>query len=362
MVLRKLFNNRNLLFLISILIFTKSIVLVYMFSTGMVFGAGQSDATLYHNVAIGVREFPNAWTTLLRFLNELGIYNRLGVSVFLSFLAVFIIPFIVSHLALVNSSLEKQRVFLYLFIIISMYPNIFLLSTDIFRDVFMLFIFLFGLYIFKGVSTSSNIIIKVFLFILGLFFIYILYKFRPYLGFSFGIALVIGYFYSFKKYSLLLSVSLLLIFLQIAYMTELLEPLVTYREGFRSINHITQGSGLGITFDSLILFIPKFIQSFIYQMFGFYFPNFSSIVVFIFESVPFMVAFFYLIKNREYSNKFVDFLIVFFVVYGIIWVIGNDNLGTASRIRMFNYIVIYIACIVVYQNKELLKFNKLTKV
>ena len=348
-------KNNKFILPLYILIFIKLIVLLYIFSTGMVFGGGESDATFYHNVAIGLKEFPNAWTMILTFLNDVGLYDRLGVSIFLSLLAVFVIPFMIGNLALVQNSIEKQRVFLYLFFIISIYPNIFLLSTDIFRDIFMLFVFLIDLYVFKSVSGESELEFKIFMFILGLIFIYILYNFRPYLGFSYGVALIFGCFYSFKKYPLFLSIILLLFFLQIAYIFGFFDSLVNYREGFHIPEHSNQGSGLGISFDSSISFIPKFIQSFIYQMFGFYFPNFSSVVVFIFESIPFMIAFIYLIKNRAYSNKFVDFLIIFFVVYATIWIIGNDNLGTASRIRIFNYIVIYIACFIVYQNKQILK-------
>lgn len=115
---KNLLNNKNLFFLLSILIFIKLIVLLYIFSTGMVFGGGESDATFYHNVAIGLKEFPNAWTMILTFLNDVGLYDRLGVSIFLSLLAVFVIPFMIGNLALVQNSIVKQREFLYLFFII----------------------------------------------------------------------------------------------------------------------------------------------------------------------------------------------------------------------------------------------------
>lgn len=142
----------------------------------------------------------------------MGLYNRLVVSIFLSFLAVFIIPFIVGHLSLVNNFSEKQRVILYLFFIVSIYPNIFLLSTDIFRDVFMLFVFLIGLYVFKSVSGESELEFKIFMFIVGLIFIYMLYNFRPYLGFSYGVALIFGCFYSFKKISFRLKHNFIIVF------------------------------------------------------------------------------------------------------------------------------------------------------
>ena len=111
-------KNNKFILPLYILIFIKLIVLLYIFSTGMVFGGGESDASFYHNVAIGLKEFPNAWTMILTFLNDVGLYDRLGVSIFLSFLAVFIIPFMICNFALVQNSIEKQREFLYLFFII----------------------------------------------------------------------------------------------------------------------------------------------------------------------------------------------------------------------------------------------------
>lgn len=141
-----------------------------------------------------------------------------------------------------------------------------------------------------------------------------------------------------------------MILLQIASIIGLLDPILKYRTMFENV---AGGSNLGISFDNSSLFIPKFIQSFLYQIFGLYFINIASIITFLSETIPFLIALVYLIKNRKYSNTFVDFLIVFFVAYGTIWLLGNDNFGTATRLRMFNYIAIYIACFIVYQNKYL---------
>ena len=51
----------------------------------------------------------------------------------------------------------------------------------------------------------------------------------------------------------------------------------------------------------------------------------------------------YVIKNIRMADSFVRFLLIFFVIYGSVWLIGNDNLGTAVRLRMYNYFAIYIS-------------------
>lgn len=203
----------------------------------------------------------------------------------------------------------------------------------------MFLCYLVGLFVVKKYINKSFI---------ALCIVYVLFLFRPYLGF--------GFYYSFKKYPLFLTMCLLLFLLQISFSLGFLEPILKYRTIFETMDG---GSTLAIKFDSATFFIPKFIQSFLYQMLGLFFINIASIIAFCIETIPFLIALVYLVKNREYSDKFVDYLIVFFTVYGVIWLLGNDNLGTATRLRMFNYIVVYISCFIVYQNKYI--YQKISK-
>ena len=89
----------------------------------------------------------------------------------------------------------------------------------------------------------------------------------------------------------------------------------------------------------------------------------SSIILFILETVPFCLAFRYLLKNTKFMNKFVVFLLTFFVIYTTIWLLGNDNLGTAARLRIPSYLVVFASMFIVYQTKivagyEMIKENK----
>lgn len=343
----KLRNKEIFLLIFFFIILKLAILFLLKLYTHQIFG-GENDSTYYHAFAIGLDNYAvNLWPVLLRYLNDFSFYNREYVSFFLSFLAIFLIPFMIGKLALVKQFSNKQYIVLFLFLIITIYPNIFFQSLDIYRDIFMMFIFLVGLFIIKD-FLKKNVLVKIFYFVIALCIAYILFLFRPYLGFGFFVAILLTPFYSFKKYSLLLSIFLLLFFLQIAFLTGVLEPILKYRTLFEAVD---VGSNLGINFDSATFFIPRFIQSFFYQMFGLYFTSIASIIAFCIETIPFLIALVYLVKNREYSNKFIDFLIVFFIAYGVIWLLGNDNLGTATRLRMFNYLAIYISCFIVYQNK-----------
>ena len=203
------------------------------------------------------------------------------------------------------------------------------------------------------VSFSAEKILLLSSILVITFFLYFL---RPYIGFAFMSALLFYELYSFKRYPLLLSVICYLLALNALSMIGVFDNILQYRSYF--ISEVTGGSNLNISFDSPMMFIPSFVTSFTFQMLGVFFVNVSATLVFFVESVPFIIAFYYLIKNRKFSNEFVDYLVVFFVVYSTIWLLGNDNLGTAVRLRMFSYLSIFIACMIVYQNK-LIYLNKI---
>jgi hypothetical protein len=41
------------------------------------------------------------------------------------------------------------------------------------------------------------------------------------------------------------------------------------------------------------------------------------------------------------------------VVYGTVWIIANDNLGTAVRLRIFNYLAVFFVAASIYLMKYL---------
>ena len=126
----------------------------------------------------------------------------------------------------------------------------------------------------------------------------------------------------------------------------------------------------------LILFISSFLGYFVliiityykgespnmyqlyYVMFGLFLVNTNSLIVFFLESVPFILASTYLLKNTKFITKFVSFLITFFIIYTSIWLLGNDNLGTAVRLRIPSYLVIFASMLIVYQTKVVIGYEK----
>jgi hypothetical protein len=92
-------------------------------------------------------------------------------------------------------------------------------------------------------------------------------------------------------------------------------------------------------------------------VFGLFIVNAYAAILFIIETIPFVLALRYIFKNKKHMTKFCHYLLAFFIIYTTIWVIGNDNLGTAVRLRFHSYMAIFICFFTVYQNKSMAIFK-----
>lgn len=335
--------------LFTFLTLSKISIFIYILFFPAVFFGGGNDSEFYDSYALGEdSEIPNIWPVILRILNEYGLYSRKGVSFFLAFLGILIIPILVGKLASIKNSPVHKRIFWLAAICMAAYPTLFFYTFDIYRDIFMVFLFLLGLFSVRKFIVCTDIVEKIWHALLVTLISYFLFLFRPYLGFGFFISFVGFNYFQFKKISLLFLLATLVATLNVLFLLGLLEPIFAYRGNFDDMDG---GSNIGIRFDSIAIFIPDFIKSFLFQIFGLYFPNYFAIAVFLIESLPFIFMFFYLVKNRRYSNAFVNYLVVFFISYSTIWLLGNDNLGTAVRLRVYSYISVLLACAIIYQRK-----------
>lgn len=337
-----------------IAIFKVVIYAVFVFDPKVLFSGG-NDADYYDAFALGADLVTSsAWPSLLRALNEFGLYSRISTSFVIMLLSVFVIPLLCGRLSALSSGCLKNRIYLLVPVIVSLYPTLYYYGLDIYRDVFMVFLFLIGLLLVRSVIASRKAMNK--LVLVGLVFVlgYVMYLFRGYLGFAFIVAFLGFWFLKFKNYSFLYSVVPAMVLLNGFFALGYLGPIMEYRDLFDGVESATN---LNIRFDSVWFFLPDFISNFFIQMLGAFFPNKTAVFVFAFESLPFIFALAYVVYNRQYANSFVDFLVLFFVVYSTIWLLGNDNLGTAMRLRMYSYLCVVISCVIIFQRKKEIKFQ-----
>lgn len=313
-----------------------------------------NDSEYYHAYAVGITDHTvNFWPVLLHFLNNYGLYSRDYVSIILFILSVLAIPFTAAYLIKDNRyvSVTQKRIYWGIVFIIQIYPTLFFISLDIYRDIVMYYLFCVSLLFVKKYINTGN---KKILLAILLFNFYLLYLFRSYLGFSLGCAfLLLKSNLNLKRIYYLSIIYLLFIFFLKNY--GYLDRVLQYRgeEGFQ-----IGGSsiGIGLLGSNNIEFIFLYIYSILMQLFGLFINSLKAVAAFFSESLLFIVLFCYIIKNKQYlALPFLKFISFFFIIYATIWCLGNDNLGTATRLRVFNYISVYVIAGTIYLEKELLK-------
>lgn len=348
-------SNQFLFLCVFILFFIKVIFYFLIKNRFISLGlGGDSDSDYYHDYALGYYDIAvNVWPVILKFLNDSGFYSRDGISYFFLFINLFIIHFLVAKLSGLNFK-KNQKYYLYCVLLCLIYPTLFFYTFDVYRDVFMVLSFLVGCLIVKICLSRSNFISFSYFYMLAILMGLFLMDLRPYLGYAFLLALALWKIKLTKKRIFLFAI-LYFFALFIANYIGVFERLTEYRAGFEEIEG---GSTLGLDFSNPVMFIPNFILSLLGQILGLYITNPLALALFFIETVPFIFMFFYILKNIRYTDSFIQFLIVFFILYASVWLIGNDNLGTAVRLRMYNYLVVYICFFYILIVKEKIKYQQ----
>ena len=331
--------NSAIFLLLLILFFFKIIVFILVKNKIIGFSlGGGSDANYYNAYALGYTDVAvNIWPILLRNLNNIDLYSRDLISYIFLFFNLLTIPILVAKLSGIRLQ-ANQKPYLYIFLICLVYPTLYFYSFDVYRDVLMVFCFLIGCLVVKWLLNTNRILKFIALFLVALGIGWFLAALRPYLGAAFIGALFLWNIKLTKKRIVFL-LFLYLIALFIANYIGVFDSLTEYRAGFEEDE---AGSTLGLNFSNPVMFIPNFILSALGQLFGLFITNALAVVIFIIETIPFFFMLLYVLKNIKFADKFLRFLLIFFVLYASVWLIGNDNLGTAVRLRMYNYLAIYI--------------------
>jgi hypothetical protein len=307
-----------------------------------------NDSDYYHAYAVGQisGNAVNIWATFLRLLFSCGFYSRHVVSTLL-YLQILLIALFVPRLLVFTSNIGKQsyavgqlikkiRFAFALLVLIS--PTYFMLSLDLYRDIMMLTIFFLNCFIVENYISNAGVI-RFLLLIIFIINSFILFLFRPYLGLS----MIISFFLSALRFRsslwglLIIANFVLLCF----FLFGIVDQILIYRSTFLD-SPASTNLGIDLSSANLFTFNILFLYSAFLQLFGFQISSPLSLLFFMFETLPFIYCLYYSAKFSLYTDKFERYLLLFFLVYTSIWVLGNDNLGTAFRLRIPSYFSIYI--------------------
>jgi hypothetical protein len=320
----------------------------------------ETDADYYDWFAIGISSVAySIWSDILKALNEFELYNRNVLRVIIYSITTLLIPFVyASLLPHVKSSnhLEKYGKIYWLTVLyISIYPTLNLFALDVFRDAIMVLLVGITFYAIKLHDSKSGTLKYSLLLLIGSL-IYAVYLFRPYLGAALLVAYVLRAIHIYRVNKMLI-VGLYLASLLILRALGALDFLLNYRAGFEG----TGGGTLNLSLlgDSSIQFLFNYVLSILYQFFGFHIDSIQLVILFFAESIVIIISLVYIYLQRTYVTKIEEYLILFATVYAAIWTFINDNMGTAIRLRMFDYITIVVVAASLYIRQ--LNAQKLTK-
>lgn len=342
--------NATIVLVLTSIFFVK-IVIYILISSGFlnISLGGGSDANYYDAYALGSIDIAaNIWPILLRYINGIGLYSRHIITFILFLLNLLAIPIIATKLAGLNIK-SNQKYCFYIILLCSAYLTLFFYALDIYRDVFMVFSFLVGCLTVKKLINSNGFLSFVFYLSISILIGMFLLGLRPYLGYAFLVSILLWKI-KFTKKRLIFFGFLYFLVLFVANYAGYLDALTEYRAGFEEVGG---GSTLGLNFSNPVMFIPNFILSMLGQLFGLYVTNPLAVILLAVETIPFFFMLIYMIKNIRLADGFVRFLIIFFVLYASVWLIGNDNLGTAVRLRLYNYFAVYIGFFYILRLKSL---------
>jgi hypothetical protein len=352
-------STKTLWLLVTVILVLKVLFFMYskLFITGTIFGGG-SDADYYHQFALGLRgdHSPNVWPYMLRFLNEVGLYNRDIFSLILFVTSFTLVPYIYYKLVKIqDNSIKPVKAGSVLLIIF--YPSFFYFTLDVYREIFMFTILLLSLLLYKKILEVNWLRGNVY-FLIFLSMALFLFLLRPYLGAALGLTPFVYLIFSKTKKYIKSWIILYFAALILAKVSGVIDPILLYR-GESGFENGGSTLGIGLINKDPVTFLVYYLYSLFGQLFGLFLVNISAVLVFFLESVPFIVALVYLFKNIRFMTRFSSFLLVFFVIYTTIWVLANDNLGTAVRLRIPSYLTIFACTFIVYQVKTILSFKKL---
>jgi hypothetical protein len=306
----------------------KLLAFLILFDTNIISG----DAEYYDSIAKGEdADVVNLWALFLLKVGNYDLYNRDFYAIVIFFIGALILPI---QFCNIIKKISKSGTSIIAAFWILTYPAIIVFSMDIYRDVILIvFLFLAIQYKIKIYDFSKLKDTIIFIIICT-----VAYFLRPYLGFSLIAASLLTFLKINFTYNRTFKLIIIVILISLIYKNELLNPIIYYR----GVNGFEEGgSSFGITLYNLNIFefILNYLLSFFKQLFGLSFPNNYSYLFFIFESIPFI----YMLTKIYFTrlkNKIEIFLFNLFLIYSFIWILGNDNLGTAIRLRIISYIII----------------------
>lgn len=321
------------------------------------FGGG-SDGSLYAREAVKFAEnraytYTSIHTPILGcILKIFGTENLFVLKVFnqIGNILLALVTMYLSYLLTEKVKYRKQYLILLSNLI---YPSLLILSTtSIYRDNWILVFYILGLcWLIKYVKTRAFIYNLLFIINLIPLFLYRDYAVLP---------LIVVYLLYFLKKIMNIKIILISLFVILnlcfvwikdykfpIFNMSISDALLFRQTGMETLNGGSQ-LNINLAADDLSDFYIDYFYSFVSSVFGPFFwqaKSFSMVVLMCTESIAFLIIFIYLIKNiKSMSTSEIIIIVASLILFLEISLI-NDNLGTATRVRILGWLPLIVLAI-----------------
>jgi len=232
---------------------------------------------------------------------------------------------------------------------------------SIYRDIWIYTFYLLSVFIsLKLIFYRPR---RVIWFLLLIFSVAILGKFRGYALLSFVVCLAVYFFYikifkKLKRPGLFILICVLLFAFyysffmdfKIPYVNMSLSNALNYRQS--SLDLYAGGSQMNISLHqpSFVVFLINYLHSYMGNLLGplpWHIRGGATLAVFFLETIPMTLILIYLGKNRCKLNTVHKYLLLHSLVWIAFIAVSNDNIGTATRLRVvaWEMILLVFACV-----------------
>ncbi|MFQ3726949.1 hypothetical protein ABLV92_06670 [Staphylococcus equorum] len=356
-------------FILYFLIFTLLIfilnIVFYMYSMYIgldgfdvnMFGGG-SDGSFYAQEAINFAESnPYIYTSIhipilgsilkvfgtenlfiLKLFNQIGNILLLVVTIYLSIL--------------IMGKINYKKMF-FVILINLIYPSLLILSTiSIYRDSWILFYYILALcFLIQYIKNGSNVFNFLFLVTLIPLFLYREYAIIPLI-----IIYILYHLMKFINLKILLLILFICMNITLIFFRDFEFPVInmsladalSFRE--QGVEMMDGGSQLNINLETtnIFNFYANYFYSFISTVFGPFIwqaNSISMLMLMVVESIPFLfITYFLLRKIKTMSTSELVIIIASLILFLEVSLI-NDNLGTATRVRILGWLPLIVLTI-----------------
>lgn len=246
-------------------------------------------------------------------------------------------------------------------VFILVYPSLLMnVHSSIIRDIWIYAFYVICTYfVIKIFFVKEDIVMSTILLIPSM---WLLYEFRNYIFLSFILSLIAYYFYrrvlKTPSYLKLLMWFVIAFGIYFTFFRNIRIPIVDMSLvdalNYRIVEEFESAGGsqmwINLNQSNYPMFLINYIHSYISNAIGplpWHLSGLSTLLIFVVETIPMILILYYIFKKRDLLTNVTQFLLLHGFVWFALIAVTNDNVGTATRLRVTGWLMIFFVYVIV---------------